>query len=145
RAVAIKDNIAVAGIPMMNGSRLVEGFVPSRDATVVQRLLDAGATIAGKSVCEELCCSGSSFTSASGPVRNPWDREREAGGSSSGSGALVATGAVELAIGGDQGGSVRIPASRCGIVGLKPTYGLVPYTGAFPIERTLDHLGPMTR
>ncbi|OBA81562.1 amidase [Mycobacterium sp. 1164966.3] len=145
RAVAIKDNIAVAGIPMMNGSRVVEGFIPSRDATVVQRLLDAGAIIAGKSVCEDLCCSGSSFTSASGPVRNPWDREREAGGSSSGSGALVADGAVELAVGGDQGGSVRIPASLCGIVGLKPTYGLVPYTGAFPIERTLDHLGPMTR
>lgn len=145
RAVAIKDNIAVAGIPMMNGSRTVEGFVPSRDATVVQRLLDAGAIIAGKSVCEDLCCSGSSFTSASGPVRNPWDPTREAGGSSSGSGALVASGAVELALGADQGGSVRIPASLCGIVGLKPTFGLVPYTGAFPIERTLDHLGPMTR
>jgi amidase len=145
RAVAIKDNITVAGIPMMNGSRVMEGFIPSRDATTVQRLLDAGAIIAGKSVCEELCCSGSSFTSASGPVRNPWDRKREAGGSSSGSGALVAAGAVELALGGDQGGSVRIPASLCGIVGLKPTYGLVPYTGAFPIERTLDHLGPMTR
>ena len=85
RAVAIKDNIAVAGIPMMNGSRAVEGFVPSRDATVVERLLAAGATIAGKTVCEDLCCSGSSFTSASGPVRNPWDTTRETGGSSSGS------------------------------------------------------------
>ncbi len=145
RTVAIKDNIAVAGLPMMNGSRAVEGFVPSRDATVVQRLLDAGATIAGKSVCEDLCCSGSSFTSASGPVRNPWDTTRETGGSSSGSGALVAAGEVDLALGGDQGGSVRIPASLCGIVGHKPTHGLVPYTGAFPIERTIDHLGPMTR
>jgi amidase len=145
RTVAIKDNIAVAGIPMMNGSPAVEGFVPSRDATVVERLLAAGATIAGKSVCEELCCSGSSFTSASGPVRNPWDTTRETGGSSSGSGALVAAGAVELALGGDQGGSIRIPASLCGIVGHKPTHGLVPYTGAFPIERTIDHLGPMTR
>jgi amidase len=145
RTVAIKDNIAVAGIPMMNGSRAVEGFVPSRDATVVERLLAAGATIAGKSVCEDLCCSGSSFTSASGPVRNPWDTTREAGGSSSGSGALVAAGEVELALGGDQGGSIRIPASLCGIVGHKPTHGLVPYTGAFPIERTIDHLGPITR
>ena len=145
RTVAIKDNIAVAGIPMMNGSRSVEGFVPSRDATVVERLLTAGATIAGKAVCEELCCSGSSFTSASGPVRNPWDTTRETGGSSSGSAALVAAGQVQLALGADQGGSIRIPASLCGIVGLKPTHGLIPYTGAFPIERTIDHLGPMTR
>jgi amidase len=145
RAVAVKDNIVVAGIPMMNGSRAVEGFIPSRDATVVERLLAAGARIAGKSVCEELCCSGSSFTSASGPVRNPWDTTRETGGSSSGSAALLAAGEVELALGGDQGGSIRIPAALCGIVGHKPTYGLVPYTGAFPIERTLDHVGPMTR
>jgi amidase len=145
RTVVIKDNIAVAGIPMMNGSRAVEGFVPSRDATVVERLLAAGATIAGKSVCEDLCASGSSFTSASGPVRNPWDITRETGGSSSGSSALVAAGEVELALGGDQGGSIRIPASLCGVVGHKPTHGLVPYTGAFPIERTIDHLGPITR
>ncbi|GBE67957.1 amidase [Mycobacterium sp. MFM001] len=145
RRIAVKDNITVAGVPMMNGSRAVEGFIPSRDATVVQRLLDAGAVIAGKSVCEDLCYSGSSFTSATGPVRNPWDLARETGGSSSGSAALVAAGDVELALGGDQGGSVRIPAALCGIVGHKPTYGLIPYTGAFPIERTLDHLGPMTR
>ena len=145
RTVAVKDNIAVAGVPMMNGSRAVEGFVPGRDATVVERLLAAGATIAGKSVCEDLCCSGSSFTSASGPVRNPWDTTRETGGSSSGSGALVAAGDVDLALGADQGGSIRIPAALCGIVGLKPTHGLVPYTGAFPIERTIDHLGPMAR
>ena len=145
RAVAVKDNIAVAGIPMMNGSHAVAGFIPGRDATVVERLLAAGATVVGKSVCEDLCCSGSSFTSASGPVLNPWDTSRETGGSSSGSGALVAAGEVELALGGDQGGSIRIPASMCGVVGLKPTHGLVPYTGAFPIERTIDHLGPMTR
>jgi amidase len=78
-------------------------------------------------------------------VCNPWDPTRETGGSSSGSGALVAAGEVDLALGGDQGGSVRIPASLCGIVGHKPTHGLVPYTGAFPIERTIDHIGPMTR
>ncbi|GAB3008142.1 amidase [Mycobacterium bourgelatii] len=145
RRVAVKDNIAVAGVPMMNGSRAVEGFIPDRDATVVERLLAAGATIAGKSVCEDLCYSGSSFTSASGPVRNPWDTTRETGGSSSGSAALVAADAVDLAIGADQAGSIRIPASLCGIVGFKPTHGLVPYTGAIPLDRTIDHLGPMTR
>ncbi|NMO02868.1 amidase [Gordonia sp. TBRC 11910] len=143
RRVAIKDNVAVAGVPMMNGSRSVEGYVPSTDATVVSRLLDAGATVAGKAVCEDLCFSGSSFTPASGPVHNPWDPTREAGGSSGGSAALVANGDVDMAIGGDQGGSIRIPASFCGIVGHKPTFGLVPYTGAFPIERTIDHLGPI--
>lgn len=145
RRVVIKDNIAVAGIPMMNGSRTLEGFIPSRDATVVERMLAAGATIAGKSVCEDLCCSSSSFTSACGPVRNPWDPVRETGGSSSGSAALVAAGELDLALGTDQGGSVRIPASLCGIVGHKPTHGLVPYTGGFPIERTIDHIGPITR
>ncbi|HEX2073318.1 MAG TPA: amidase [Geodermatophilus sp.] len=145
RTVAIKDNVAVAGVPMMNGSHTLEGFVPARDATVVTRLLEAGATITGKAVCEDLCFSGGSHTSVTGPVRNPWDPSRTTGGSSSGSAALVAAGEVDLAIGGDQGGSIRMPAAFCGIVGHKPTHGLVPYTGAFPIELTLDHLGPMTR
>src|SRR5437763_9580848 len=145
RRVAVKDNIALAGLPMMNGSQTVAGFVPRRDATVVTRLLDAGATIAGKAVCEDLCFSGGSHTSRTGPVRNPWDRSRTAGGSSSGSAALVASGGADLALGGDQGGSIRIPSAFCGTVGHKPTHGLVPYTGAFPIENTLDHLGPITR
>ena len=145
RTVAVKDNTMVAGVPMMNGSATVEGFVPTRDATIVTRLLEAGATIAGKAVCEDLCFSGGSHTSRTGPVRNPWDETRSAGGSSSGSAALVASGLVDLATGGDQGGSVRMPASYSGIVGHKPTHGLVPYTGAFPIEQTIDHLGPMTR
>ena len=145
RRVAVKDNIEVAGVPMMNGSRTLEGFVPSRDATVVTRLLAAGATITGKAVCEDLCFSGASHTSVTGPVRNPWDTSRTAGGSSSGSAALVAAGEAGLALGGDQGGSVRIPSAFCGTVGHKPTHGLVPYTGAFPIEATLDHLGPITR
>jgi amidase len=145
RRVAIKDNIEVAGLPMMNGSATVEGYVPRRDATVVTRVLDAGATITGKSVCEDLCFSGGSHTSKTGPVRNPWDPTKSAGGSSTGSAALVAAGHVDLALGGDQGGSVRIPSAFCGIVGHKPTHGLVPYTGAFPIENTLDHLGPMAR
>ena len=145
RTVAVKDNTMVAGVPMMNGSTTVEGFVPTRDATVVTRLLEAVATIAGKAVCEDLCFSGGSHTSRTGPVRNPWDETRSTGGSSSGSAALVAAGLVDLATGGDQGGSVRMPASYSGIVGHKPTHGLVPYTGAFPIEQTIDHLGPMTR
>jgi amidase len=145
RTVAIKDNTMVAGVPMMNGSETLEGFVPTRDATIVSRLLAAGATISGKAVCEDLCFSGGSHTSRTGPVRNPWDLERSAGGSSSGSAALVAAGAVDLSTGGDQGGSVRIPSAYSGTVGHKPTHGLVPYTGAFPIEFTIDHLGPITR
>jgi len=145
RTFAIKDNVCVAGIPMMNGTALLQGYVPDADATVVTRILDAGGTILGKAVCESLCFSGGSHTSDTGPVRNPHDRSRSTGGSSSGSGALVASGEVDMAIGGDQGGSIRIPSSWCGIYGLKPTYGLVPYTGAFPIELTLDHLGPMAR
>src|SRR5258708_6520331 len=143
--IAVKDNIEVAGVPMMNGSAAVEGFIPRHDATVVTRLLDAGGVITGKAVCEDLCFSGGSHTSATGPVRNPWDNSRSAGGSSSGSAALVAAGHADLALGGDQGGSIRIPAAFCGVVGHKPTHGLVPYTGAFPIEVTLDHLGPITR
>lgn len=141
--VAIKDNISVAGLPLMNGSRTLEGYTPPADATVVSRVLAAGGTIVGKTVCEDLCFSGSSFTSASGPVLNPWDRSRSAGGSSSGNAVVLAVGEADAAVGGDQGGSVRLPASYSGIVGHKPTYGLVPYTGAFPIERTADHLGPM--
>lgn len=141
--VAIKDNVSVAGVPMTNGSLTMEGFMPTEDATVVSRLLAAGATIVGKSTCEDLCFSGASHTSKPHQVHNPWSPAHSAGGSSSGSAALVATGEVDIAVGGDQGGSVRGPAANCGIVGHKPTFGLVPYTGAFPIEQTLDHLGPM--
>ncbi|MTE01468.1 amidase [Paracoccus sp. YIM 132242] len=144
RTVALKDNVMLAGVPMMNGSSTLEGYVPNVDATVVTRLLDAGATILGKAHCECFCLSGGSHTGAKGPVRNPHDPSRSAGGSSSGSGVLVATGAVDMAIGGDQGGSIRIPASFCGIVGMKPTHGLVPYTGIVPIEVHVDHTGPMT-
>lgn len=143
KRLAIKDNICVAGVPMMNGTAALEGYVPEFDATIVTRILDAGGEISGKAVCEHLCFSGGSHTSDSGPVLNPHDHTRSAGGSSSGSAALVASGEVDMAIGGDQGGSVRIPGSWCGVYGLKGTHGLVPYTGAFPIEITLDHLGPM--
>ncbi len=143
KKVAVKDNVCVAGVPMMNGSSVLEGFVPDIDATVVTRVLDAGGEVVGKTVCEHLCYSGGSHTSDTGPVLNPHDPTRSAGGSSSGSAALVVAGECDMAIGGDQGGSVRLPGSFSGAYGLKPTYGLVPYTGAFPIELTLDHLGPI--
>lgn len=145
RTVAVKDNIAVAHVQMMNGASFLEGYIPDADATVVTRLLDAGATISGKAQCEFLCLSGGSHTGSQGPVRNPHNPAHSAAGSSSGCAALVASGEVDMAIGGDQGGSIRTPASYCGIVGMKPTWGLVPYTGAMPIELTIDHLGPMTR
>ncbi len=144
KRVAVKDNVCVAGVPMMNGAATLEGYIPNIDATVVTRLLDAGATIAGKAVCEYFCFSGGSHTSSTGPVHNPRRMGYSAGGSSSGCAALVAAGEVDLAIGGDQGGSVRIPASYCGIYAMKPSHGLVPYTGIMPIELTVDHTGPMT-
>lgn len=143
KRVVIKDNIAVAGLPMMNGSKVMQGFVPDEDATVVTRVLDAGAEVIGKAVCENFCFSGGSHTSATGPVRNPRNPDYMTGGSSSGCAALIVTGEADLAIGSDQGGSVRMPASFSGICGIKPTYGLVPYTGAAPIEQSVDHLGPM--
>ena len=145
KKIAIKDNVCVAGIPMMNGSNVLEGFVPDVDATIVTRILDGGGEIVGKAVCEHLCFSGGSHTSDTGPVLNPHDPKRSAGGSSSGSSALVVAGECDMAIGGDQGGSIRIPSSYCGAFGLKATYGLVPYTGVFPIELTLDHTGPIAR
>ena len=144
KKVALKDNICLAGVPMMNGASTLEGYVPDIDATVATRILDAGGTIVGKTACEYFCFSGGSHTSATGPVHNPHRMGYSAGGSSSGSAAVVAAGEVPMALGGDQGGSIRIPAAFCGIYGLKPTHGLVPYTGIMPIELTLDHTGPMT-
>jgi amidase len=144
RQIALKDNVCLAGVPMMIGANILEGYVPEVDATVVERILDTGGEIAGKAVCEYYCVSGGSHTSSTGPVHNPRKHGYSAGGSSSGSAALVAAGAVDMAIGGDQAGSIRIPASHCGIIGLKPTFGLVPYTGIAPLEMTLDTCGPMT-
>ena len=143
KKVAIKDNICVAGVPMMNGSALLEGYVPELDATVVTRILDAGGTIAGKAACEDLCFSGASHTCAGGVIRNPHNPAHSAGGSSGGSAALVAAGEVPMALGGDQGGSIRTPSSWCGVYGLKPTWGLVPTTGSMPISYSVDHCGPM--
>jgi len=144
KRVALKDNVCLAGVPMMNGASTLEGYVPDVDATIVTRILDAGGTIMGKVHCEYFCFSGGSHTSSAGPVHNPRKMGYSAGGSSSGSAAVVAAGDVEMAIGGDQGGSIRMPSAYCGTYGLKPTWGLVPYTGVFPIENTLDHTGPMT-
>lgn len=144
RRIALKDTICLAGVPMMNGSSIMEGYTPEIDATIVTRMLDAGATIAGKAHCENFCLSGGSHTGAKGPIHNPWKHGYMAGGSSGGSTALVAAGEVDMAIAGDQGGSIRIPASNCGVYGMKPTHGLVPYTGIMPIEQTIDHIGPVT-
>ena len=144
KTVVLKDNICLAGVPMMNGASTLKGYVPDIDATVVTRILDAGGTIVGKAHCEYFCFSGGSHTNSAGPVHNPRRMGFSAGGSSSGSASLVAAGEVDMALGGDQGGSIRIPSAFCGIYGMKPTHGLVPYTGIMPIELTLDHTGPMT-
>ena len=143
KKVAIKDNICVAEVPMMNGSRVLEGYVPDVDATVVTRILDSGGTIAGKAACEDLCFSAGSHTCATGPIRNPHNPEYSTGGSSGGSAAVVAVGDVEMALGGDQGGSIRTPSAWCGVYGLKPTWGLVPMTGGMPISYSVDHCGPI--
>jgi amidase len=144
KTIVLKDNIMLAGVPMMNGAATLQGYMPEIDATVVSRILDAGGTIVGKAHCEAFCLSGGSHTNATGAVHNPHKMGFSAGGSSSGSAALVAAGEVDMAMGGDQGGSIRMPASYCGIYGMKPTHGLVPYTGIMPIEIYVDHTGPMT-
>ena len=141
--VAIKDNVAVAGVEMTCGSKLFEGYVPRHDATIVTRLLDAGATITGKTNMEDMAFSGSGELSATGAVLNPRSRDHIAGGSSSGSAAAVVSGDADVAIGGDQGGSIRIPAAWSGCVGHKPTHGLVPYTGVVGLGHSFDHVGPI--
>src|SRR6185369_8961391 len=144
KTVVLKDNVMLAGVPMMNGSSTLEGYVPDVDASIVNRILDAGGVILGKAHCEAFCLSGGSHTNATGPVHNPHRMGYSAGGSSSGSAVLVALGEADMAIGGDQGGSIRMPSSFCGTYGMKPTHGLVPYTGIMPIEIYIDHTGPMT-
>lgn len=144
KRIVLKDTVCLAGVPMMNGSSIMEGYTPELDATIVTRILDAGGTIVGKSHCENFCLSGGSHTNATGPVQNPWKHGYMAGGSSSGSAVLVSIGEADMAIGGDQGGSIRIPSSNCGVYGMKATHGLVPYSGVMPVERTIDHVGPVT-
>ena len=142
--LAVKDCIAVSGVPMTIGTSFFR-HVASFDAPAVVRSLAAGATLAGTTVCESLCLSGSSFTSSTGAVPNPFEATRSAGGSSSGNAVVIARGEADIALGTDLGGSVRNPAAWCGITALKPTFGVVPYTGAMPTEATMDHLGLMAR
>lgn len=142
--IAIKDTYSLAGVPLTNGASVLEGYVPEFDAPVITRLLDAGAEVIGKSTCEYFSFSGGAATSTSGPVHNPRAWGHTAGGSSTGSGALVALGEVDMAMGGDQAGSIRIPASLSGVVGIKPTWGLIPYTGIMGMDPTIDHAGPLT-
>ncbi len=143
--VGIKDIIDVAGLPTTAHSRILLGNVAKADAVVIQKLRAAGAIIMGKLSTHEFAIGGPSFDLPFPPARNPWNRDHHPGGSSSGSGAGVAAGLFPLALGTDTGGSVRNPASACGIVGLKPTYGLVSRRGVFPLSFTLDHVGPLTR
>ena len=141
--VAIKDNVGVAGVEMTCGSRVMEGYVPATDATIVTRLLDAGARLVGKTNMDDMAFTGVGHSSAYGPTLNPHDPDRLSGGSSGGSAIAVAEDEADLAIGADQGGSIRVPAAWCGVVGHKPTHGLVPYTGIAGIENTIDHVGPL--
>ncbi|EME38217.1 hypothetical protein DOTSEDRAFT_92323 [Dothistroma septosporum NZE10] len=145
KTFCLKDNIAMAGVPCLLGTDTFTGWVPKTDATVVARILTHGGTIAGKAVCENLSRGAVSNTAASGPVDNPYAKGYSAGGSSSGTAALVADGAVDMGIGCDQGGSVRIPASLCGLYGFKATTGLVPYTGTASNDASVDYVGPITK
>ena len=143
--VGVKDIIDVAGLPTTCHSRLRLDHVAAADAAVVARLRQAGAIVLGKLATHEFAIGGPSFDLPFPPARNPWNPEHHPGGSSSGSGAGVAAGLFPVALGTDTGGSVRNPASACGIVGLKPTYGLVSRRGVFPLSFTLDHVGPLAR
>ena len=145
KRIGLKNNVCVAGMPMTCASLMLEDYVADTDATIVTRLLDAGAEIAALLNLENFAASGAGDTSAFGPVLNPHNPGYLAGGSSGGSGAALYYDDIDITIGGDQGGSIRIPASWCGVVGLKPTFGLVPYTGIFGVDSTIDHVGPMTR
>jgi len=143
--VGIKDIIDVAGLPTTCHSKILVDNIATADAVCVSRLRGAGAIVVGKLSTHEFAIGGPSFDLPWPPARNPWNTNHHPGGSSSGAGAGVAAGLFPLALGSDTGGSVRNPASACGIVGLKPTYGLVSRRGVFPLSFTLDHVGPLTR
>ncbi|KAK2609942.1 hypothetical protein N8I77_003411 [Diaporthe amygdali] len=145
KTVCIKDCIAVAGVPQFYGSDAFPPWTPSTDATVVTRVLDAGADILGTATCEHFCNSTASFTSAQGTIENPYKEGYSTGGSTSGGAALVGSGLIDIALGTDQGGSIRVPASFCGCVGVKPTHGLVPFTGITSGDAIDDHAGPICR
>jgi aspartyl-tRNA(Asn)/glutamyl-tRNA(Gln) amidotransferase subunit A len=141
----LKDIVETAGIPTTGHSKLRQDYVPATDAEIVRRLRGGGGIMLGKLATWEFALGGPSFDLPWPPARNPWDRNRLPGGSSSGPGAAVAAGFVPAAIGTDTGGSIRGPAAFCGITGLKPTYGRVSRRGVFPNTFTMDHIGPMTR
>jgi aspartyl-tRNA(Asn)/glutamyl-tRNA(Gln) amidotransferase subunit A len=143
--MAVKDLFFTRGVLTTAGSLLYKDFVPDHDAAVIERLEKAGAVLIGKLNMHELAYGITSANPHFGAVRNPWNVEHSPGGSSGGSGAAVASGMVYAAMGSDTGGSIRIPASFCGTVGLKPTYGRVSRFGAFPLSWSLDHMGPLTR
>jgi len=145
KRIAVKDSVSIAGIPICGGSHILEGFVPADDATIVTRMLDAGAEIVATLVMDDFALSGEGISSAHGPTLNPHRPEYCTGGSSCGSGAALFYDWIDITIGTDQGGSIRMPSSWCGVAGIKPTYGLVPYTGVMSIDPSLDHVGPMAR